>query len=81
MIVDVDHLKQVNDRHGHLEGDRVLRLVAEEMTGWKRRTDTVFRYGSDEFAVLLPATDRRDAEIAAIRLASGRDPTVRCGNQ
>lgn len=69
IIIDVDHFKQVNDRYGHLEGDRVLRLVADEITAWKRRPDAAFRYGGDEFAVLLPETDQSEAHAAAKRLA------------
>lgn len=69
IVIDVDHFKQVNDRYGHLEGDRVLKRLAEEIANWKRRTDIGFRYGGDEFAVLLPETDKAQAEEAAIRLA------------
>lgn len=68
VIMDVDHFKQVNDRHGHLEGDRVLRLVAEEVNTWKRRSDLAFRYGGDEFAVLMPGTKCSEAETAGKRL-------------
>lgn len=68
IVIDVDHFKQVNDRYGHLEGDRVLRLLAEEIAAWKRRTDTAFRYGGDEFAILLAETDKARAEEAAVRL-------------
>lgn len=71
LIIDVDHFKQVNDRYGHLEGDRVLRLVADEIMGWKRLTDSAFRYGGDEFAVLLPDTDESASLVAATRLAEG----------
>lgn len=70
ITLDVDHFKQVNDRYGHQEGDRVLRLVAEEILRWKRRSDSAFRCGGDEFAVLLPATSRTEAETAAARLAA-----------
>ena len=68
-VIDVDRLKEVNDHHGHLEGDRVLFEVAEQLRSTLRLPDLSFRWGGDEFAVLFPDTSERDAERACERLA------------
>lgn len=68
LVFDIDHFKRINDTHGHQEGDRVLRLVAQHMLQWKREADLLFRFGGDEFAVILPETDAAGANIAAVRL-------------
>jgi diguanylate cyclase (GGDEF)-like protein len=60
--LDCDNFKEVNDRHGHEEGDTLLRNVAHILTANVRRTDTVARLGGDEFAILLVKTDRAGAE-------------------
>ncbi len=54
LIVDVDHFKSINDRYGHAEGDRVLKLVADELRRAVESDDQVFRIGGEEFAVLSP---------------------------
>jgi diguanylate cyclase (GGDEF)-like protein len=68
VIIDIDHFKDVNDRYGHLEGDRVLRQLGELIRGWKRSTDHAFRYGGDEFVVLMPEASQKQAREAARRL-------------
>jgi diguanylate cyclase (GGDEF)-like protein len=57
VMLDLDRFKGVNDGLGHQAGDRLLRQVAEAIVAASRDTDSVFRYGGDEFAVLLPRTD------------------------
>jgi len=57
VMIDLDRFKGVNDGLGHQAGDRLLRQVAEAIVAASRETDAVFRYGGDEFAVLLPRTD------------------------
>ena len=57
MMVDLDHFKAINDTYGHATGDRVLRQIAAVLREAVRGTDTVFRYGGEEFLVLLPETD------------------------
>ncbi len=56
IMLDVDHFKEVNDTHGHLFGDYVLRLLAGILQNTSRRIDVVARYGGEEFAFILPST-------------------------
>jgi diguanylate cyclase (GGDEF)-like protein len=69
-LVDIDGLKRINDEFGHLDGDRCLRQVAQAVKRTMRGGDRGFRWGGDEFALLLPDTDHEGAEQAAARLAS-----------
>jgi diguanylate cyclase (GGDEF)-like protein len=68
LLIDVDHFKQVNDRHGHLIGDEVLRALATELRQQVRESDVVGRFGGEEFTVLLPGTDDAGAYGIAERL-------------
>ena len=65
MILDLDNFKQVNDRYGHLGGDEVLRKVAQVLKESVRETDLLFRYGGDEFVIVLPETDGAARRVAA----------------
>ncbi len=76
MFCDLDHFKRVNDTHGHLAGDYVLRKVGEILRSNQREYDVCGRYGGEEFAVLLPSTDLRCANIAAERLRARVEQTV-----
>ena len=67
-LVDIDHFKQVNDTHGHLVGDRVLKAIADALTGQSRDYDKVGRFGGEEFVLLLAQTVERDACKIAERL-------------
>lgn len=67
VIGDIDHFKQVNDRHGHPAGDAVIRAVAERIGDHLRRTDVAGRFGGEEFVVLLRGGTLADAEVAAER--------------
>lgn len=68
LMVDLDHLKQINDQHGHAGGDAMLRGVAQCMRAAVRVTDVPARLGGDEFAVLMPETGRESALMVAERL-------------
>ena len=68
IMMDLDGFKQVNDRHGHLEGDKVLTAVANLLNDRVRQSNVVARYGGDEFAIMLPETRTEQAEILAERL-------------
>ena len=67
-VLDVDHFKQVNDEHGHLEGDRILQDVAHMLELTVRDTDIVARFGGEEFVVVMPETDAEGAIIFAERM-------------
>jgi diguanylate cyclase (GGDEF)-like protein len=67
-MLDVDHLKEYNDVHGHLQGSEVLRRVAHLVTGELRSVDVLAKYGGDEFVVILPRADRMGAGIFAERI-------------
>lgn len=82
LLVDVDLLKEINDRGGHRAGDRALEEVADAMRRSARSIDTPARVGGDEFAILAPTTSARDAVPLAARVqaalrtgsADGSDP-------
>jgi len=61
MMLDVDHFKRINDRHGHHVGDQVLRVLAERCKAALRSVDVLGRYGGEEFAILLPGTSQHNA--------------------
>ncbi|HWT24862.1 MAG TPA: diguanylate cyclase [Solirubrobacteraceae bacterium] len=68
VVGDLDGFKGVNDRHGHAAGDEVLRRVAACLDDAVRRPDACFRWGGDEFAVVLPHTSAVQAELVAARI-------------
>ncbi len=68
MVLDLDHFKAINDQWGHAEGDEVLRLLARAMEAATRDADLLFRFGGDEFVILLPDTDAKGLEKVAQRL-------------
>lgn len=71
LFFDIDYFKQINDNHGHLAGDTVLRQVAEQILQIMRASDIVVRYGGDEFAVIMPETGKEGLEVFAERIRSG----------
>ena len=69
VMIDVDHFKSVNDTYGHLIGDRVLTTVANKLDKSTRDTDFVARFGGDEFALILPETNHKQAAMLAEKIA------------
>ncbi|MGE0082225.1 MAG: GGDEF domain-containing protein [Thiohalomonadaceae bacterium] len=68
LALDLDHFKRVNDLHGHQTGDGVLKEAAARMQAALRATDLLFRYGGEEFVVLLGNTDEAGAALVAERI-------------
>jgi diguanylate cyclase (GGDEF)-like protein len=68
LVADLDDFKDFNDRFGHLEGDRVLKIVADALPSALRRPDVAYRWGGDEFAVILPQAGLPGAEQVARRV-------------
>jgi diguanylate cyclase (GGDEF)-like protein len=71
LMVDVDHFKQVNDGHGHVVGDAVLRRIATALDQMSRSGDLTIRYGGEEFLVVLAGASAEAAEALAYRLREG----------
>ncbi|WP_428609266.1 diguanylate cyclase [Sedimenticola sp.] len=68
LLMDVDHFKRFNDQYGHLAGDEVLIGLADSIRYCLRNIDSAYRYGGEEFVVLMPNTDLNEASAAAERL-------------
>ncbi|MDE2039747.1 MAG: GGDEF domain-containing protein [Elusimicrobia bacterium] len=70
LILDIDDFKRINDSHGHLFGDRVIKETAETVSASIRSEDILGRYGGDEFLLIMPAADRGIARQVASRICS-----------
>lgn len=83
IMLDIDHFKVINDTHGHLIGDRVIRFVAQVLQRNIKGKDTAARYGGEEFTVVLPGTGAKGAEAVAeaIRTAVANAQLVRADNK
>lgn len=79
ILFDIDHFKSVNDNHGHLVGDEVLKCIAKRITDAIRVEDTFCRVGGEEFAILLPGIDGENGILAAdrVRTVISKDP-IQC---
>jgi diguanylate cyclase (GGDEF)-like protein len=75
LMLDIDDFKRVNDTHGHLQGDAVLRRVGRILTLEARAVDQAARYGGEEFVVALPETDTQGAEELAERIRARIEAT------
>jgi diguanylate cyclase len=76
MMIDIDHFKDINDRHGHLAGDEVIRTIARIIEASIREVDVPGRYGGDEFGLLLAHTGAHAALLAAERIRQRAHETV-----
>ncbi len=83
-LIDLDHFKRLNDEHGHLVGDDVLKVVAQHLTDSLRSSDAVFRIGGEEFLLILPGAGAHEAQerlaLICCQLAGSPLPT-RSGQQ
>ncbi len=76
VILDLHKLKEVNDRHGHLQGDQVIQLAASTLRKTLRASDFAFRIGGDEFSLLLPQTDPEQAVTLCRRVRAQYETEV-----
>lgn len=69
-IIDIDHFKRINDDYGHLAGDKVLKIIAQELSKRLRKTDFIARFGGEEYVILLPETPLAEGKklIETLRL-------------
>ena len=77
IMLDIDHFKRVNDTFGHVAGDLVLKTFASVLKKCSRKRDTVYRYGGEEFAVLLPESKLDEAMMVAERIRRSVPKNVR----
>ena len=81
ILLDIDHFKPVNDTHGHLSGDKILRDVSQLLKDTLRETDSIARYGGEEFAILLPGCGEAEAIQVADNLRETISQTLFSGHQ
>jgi len=81
IFIDLDHFKSVNDTHGHLVGSRLLAEVGYIIKAQLRLIDFAFRYGGDEFVILLPQTSKDQAVVVARRLQESLRTGIFCTDQ
>lgn len=80
LLLDVDHLREINTARGHLAGDRAPRAVADALRGATREYDVAARFGGDEFCVLLPETDLEGALVVAERMRATVEDATRASD-
>jgi len=78
LIIDIDHFKQINDNHGHDVGDKVLVEFTQLVLAMIRSVDTFYRYGGEEFLLLVPGASKHDVQHIAEKLRSHIEHNLRC---
>lgn len=68
LMIDIDNFKAINDEYGHLEGDLVIKQIANSLKRWTRKTDCAVRWGGEEFIMVLPSTTQEEGQKVAERL-------------
>ncbi|WP_245828577.1 GGDEF domain-containing protein [Solemya elarraichensis gill symbiont] len=68
VYIDIDHFKEINDKHGHVKGDEVLKFVGHVLKKYLREIDVPCRYGGDEFCLILPECNSKNAKILCKRI-------------
>lgn len=81
LMLDIDHFKHYNDHNGHQAGDKALQIAADVIKSAIRDTDSVYRYGGEEFCVILPRTDSDEALNVAERIRSAFEDTIFTGEE
>ena len=85
LMLDIDHFKQINDTYGHIVGDRALQILGEDLRMWVRVEDMVFRYGGEEFLIVLPGIPMEAfkqraqtlcSRIAALQIAANPETKI-----
>lgn len=76
VMFDIDFFKKVNDNHGHLAGDEVIKLTAETARSNLRQSDSIGRYGGEEFGIILPETDAEGARVICERIRESIEQSV-----
>jgi diguanylate cyclase (GGDEF)-like protein len=76
LLIDIDHFKEFNDLFGHLEGDKVLVRFSQILKSCLRTNDSAYRYGGEEFTVILPETGAEEARTVAQRIRSTLEAEV-----
>lgn len=76
IMTDIDHFKNINDTFGHAIGDEVLKIIVQRLQTISREVDTIYRYGGEEFLVLLPETNDGDSLMVAERMRKDIDANV-----
>lgn len=80
IILDIDRFKEINDTHGHMAGDDILKSVAERLSGLVRASDTVARYGGDEFTLIMPSLScESDVLVIVKKIVSAFDSPFQIG--
>jgi len=75
LLLDLDHFKQYNDVSGHLEGDKILYKLGQIIISCLRKMDTAYRYGGEEFTIILPETNGKEAKAVAERIKAAVENT------